>query len=83
MEKCRCGKSVIELHSYFDKASKYRITCCDQCAEDNKLTDESKFEKIPYKEIKQERKFLDDSGRMRIETIINESLNITPQPNAI
>jgi hypothetical protein len=76
---CSCGKTVDELYSYFDKVSKYRITCCEQCAEDNKIDDESKFEKIAYKKIKLERKVLDASGNVLIETTFNESLNKTPE----
>jgi len=76
---CSCGKTVDELYSYFDKVSKYRITCCEQCAEDNKIDDESKFEKIAYKKIKSERKVLDASGNIIMETTFNESLNKTPE----
>ena len=79
MAICSCGKTVDELYSYFDKVSKYRITCCEQCAEDNKIDDESKFEKIAYKKIKSERKVLDASGNIIMETTFNESLNKTPE----
>ena len=78
MAVCSCGKVVEELYSYFDKVSKYRITCCEQCAIDNKIDDGSKFEKISYKKIKHERKVLDADGKIVIETIFDESLNKTP-----
>lgn len=78
MAVCSCGKTVDELYSYFDKESKYRITCCEQCAVDNGIDNESKFEKVSYKKIKQERKVLDAGGRIVVETIFDESLNKTP-----
>lgn len=53
MAVCSCGKKVDELYSYFDKVSKYRITCCEQCAVDNGL-DEDKYEKHLYKNLNQE-----------------------------
>lgn len=51
MAICSCGKKCDELHSYFDKASKYRVTCCGECAANNKLIDESKYDKTMYKNI--------------------------------
>lgn len=54
MAVCSCGKKVEELYSYFDKASKYRITCCEQCAVDNRLDDEEKYEKHLYKNLNKE-----------------------------
>lgn len=78
MAVCSCGKTVDELYSYFDKESKYRVTCCGQCAADNGIDNESKFEKISYNKIKQERKVLDADGRIVVETIFDESLNKTP-----
>jgi PHP family Zn ribbon phosphoesterase len=54
MAVCSCGKTVDELYSYFDKVSKYRITCCEQCAIDNKLDDADQYEKHLYKNLNQE-----------------------------
>lgn len=53
MAVCSCGKKVDELYSYFDKVSKYRITCCEQCAIDNNLNEE-KYEKHLYINLNQE-----------------------------
>lgn len=78
LKTCSCGKKVQELYSFFEKVSKYRITCCEQCAEDNKLNDEKKYEKVLYKKIKDDRITIDESGNVKVETIINEELNKTP-----
>lgn len=79
---CSCGKKVDELYSYFDKVSKYRITCCEQCAEDNKLNDESKYEKTLYKNIKSDQITINEDGSIKVKTIINHELNKTPKPDA-
>ena len=78
---CRCGERVDELYSFFHKKTGYRITCCEKCAEENKLNDEKEYEKISYKKIKSEHVEFTDN-QVIVKTIINEELNKTPEPNA-
>lgn len=79
---CSCGKKVDELYSYFDKSSRYRVTCCEQCAEDNKLNDAIKYEKTLYRNIYNEQ-ITEIDGKIKIKTIINDELNKTPNENAL
>lgn len=78
---CRCGERVDELYSFFNKKTGYRITCCEKCAEENKLNNEKEYEKISYKKIKSESIEIKED-RVIVKTIINEELNKTPEPNA-
>lgn len=47
---CRCGKVTDKLTSYFKDGT--RVTLCDDCAAEYKLTNDERVIKVDYEKVK-------------------------------
>lgn len=61
-KKCRCGKEVETLTSFFEKGTNVRVTVCNDCAELHGLKDEKKYYSVPYNNLTAEQKTYNTSA---------------------